>query len=173
VLATARGSDGAADTTRWSSDRAIPAHALRHEGGATTGWTGKKRGARGATTAGWTGKKNVDPGPVQASVSSPKDCYDDGNFSDTGDEACYSDTRLMQRVGQDLDEEEGEREGVGSEWREWRRERGVGSEWREWSGRMRDRLLRHRGEKGPTCQRLYDRSGRTAERQNHALADYS
>jgi hypothetical protein len=78
--------------------------------GATTGWTGKKRGARGAATAGWTGKKNVDPGPVQASVSSPKDCYDDDNFSDTGDEAWYSDTRLMRRVGQDLDEEEGERE---------------------------------------------------------------
>jgi hypothetical protein len=51
---------------------------------------------------------------VQASVSSPKDCYDDGNFSDTGDEACYSDTRLMRRVGQDLDEEEGEREAWGA-----------------------------------------------------------
>jgi hypothetical protein len=34
----------------------------------------------------------------------------------------------MRRVGQDLEEEEGEREewGLGSEWREWRRERGMG-----------------------------------------------
>jgi hypothetical protein len=74
---------------------------------------GRREEPGGATTAGWTGKKNVDPGPVQASVSSPKDCCDDGNFSDTGDDACYSDTRLMRRVGQDLEEEEGERERSG------------------------------------------------------------
>jgi hypothetical protein len=102
---------------------------------------GRREEPGGAKTAGWTRKKNVDPGLVQASVSSPKDCCDDDNFSDTGDDACYSDTRLMRRVGQDLEEEEGEREewGLGSEWREWRRERGVGSEWREWRPRQMPR----------------------------------
>jgi hypothetical protein len=101
---------------------------------------GRREEPGGATTAGWTGKKNVDPGRCRRQFLLPRTAATTAT-SPIPAMTRAKHTRLMRKVGQDLEEEEGEREewGLGSEWREWRRERGVGSEWREWRPRQMPR----------------------------------